>query len=55
MEAVYHSLRNEAEPELPLRQGGIALLLGIGKTNAPAPIDQDLREAYTDYLMEKYG
>ncbi|MFN7944320.1 MAG: hypothetical protein U0Z53_03135 [Blastocatellia bacterium] len=29
-------------------------LRGVLKTVSPAPADDEIREAYTDYLMEKY-
>jgi hypothetical protein len=54
MDALYHSLRDDVEPGLPLRKGGLALLLGIGKTDEPAPTDEEISEEYTNYLMEKY-
>lgn len=34
--------------------GHLVDLLGIAKTTEPAPTDEELREDYTNYLIEKY-
>lgn len=54
LEFVTRSVREELAP----RQDGpssLAGILGIGRSDGTTPTDDELRESYADYLIEKYS
>ncbi|MBX3276396.1 MAG: hypothetical protein KF868_00180 [Acidobacteria bacterium] len=53
LERLAHSLRDEWEPK-PARMASVGEVRGMLKSDAPAPTGEELKSAYTDYLLEKY-
>lgn len=54
IEFLTHTLRDQYRPAL--REGSsLARVRGMLKTDAPPPTDDELADAYTDHLMEKYS
>ena len=54
LEAIARSLRDEGEVR-PLRGVPASKLEGLLKTDGPPPTDEELREDYVNYLIEKYS
>jgi hypothetical protein len=50
LEAIARSLREEG----PRRGRPASEMLGLFSTGGPPPTDEEIRELYTDYLIEKY-
>jgi hypothetical protein len=44
----------EAEEPMPLRTSSLARVRGLLKKDAPPPTDDQVRESYVQYLIEKY-
>lgn len=61
LEVVSRSLREEfaaqsqSEPTVEQKLAAMNRLIGIAKTDIPAPTDQELKDDYTDYLTRKYS
>lgn len=53
LEAIARSLRDEGDA-MPLRGVPASELEGRLKTEDPPPTDEELREDYVNYLIEKY-
>ena len=56
-EAIVKRLYRILKTEAPLPNTGSSLsrILGIAKPDGPPPTDEEIKEAYTDYLIEKYS
>jgi hypothetical protein len=55
LEEMTHTLRTElASKSEPQPHSAPAVWRGMLKTAAPAPADQDLADAYTQYVMDKH-
>lgn len=55
LEEMTRTLRTElASNSAPSPRPAPAMWRGLLKTAAPAPTDQDLEDAYTQYVMDKY-
>ncbi|MEJ5198887.1 MAG: hypothetical protein WHX53_08180 [Anaerolineae bacterium] len=55
IEELTRTLRMELAPESGREKYGTPLLWrGMLKTDVPPPTDEEIEEAYTDYLIEKY-
>jgi hypothetical protein len=44
----------EAEEPIPLRTSSLARVRGLLKKDTPPPTDEQIRESYVQYLIEKY-
>jgi hypothetical protein len=53
IEVLAHSLKSEGPVERK-RPSSLARVRGMLKVDGPIPTDEELEEAYTDYLIEKY-
>ncbi|MEW6211691.1 MAG: hypothetical protein AB1631_25250 [Acidobacteriota bacterium] len=54
LEFLTHALRDQYRPAS--RKGSsLARVRGILKTEEPTPTDEELADAYTNHLMEKYS
>ena len=53
LELLAHSMRNELRPAAPVGSA-VSRIRGLLKTDGPPPTDDELADAYTDQLMEKY-
>lgn len=54
LEVLTHTLLDGA-PVAPRGTSSAERLLGILKTDAPAPTDEEVKEMYVDYLSQKYA
>jgi hypothetical protein len=54
LEAIKRSLQEEMHPQ-ERRRDAVRRLRGIAKPDGPPPSDEEIKEGYTRYLMEKYS
>jgi hypothetical protein len=54
LEAISRSVREEMRPR-ETRESIVRRLRGIAKPDGPPPSDEEIKEDYTRYLMEKYS
>ena len=58
IERLTHSLREELAAPVIATEDAVStvnLLFGILRTNDPPPTDEELKEEYTNYLIQKYS
>ena len=53
LERLADSLRDEWEPKSAMK-ASVNEVRGMLKSNGPVSTDEELKSAYTDYLLEKY-
>ena len=54
LEVISRSVREEMHPR-ERRVSAVRRLRGIAKPDGPPPSDEEIKEDYTRYLMEKYS
>ena len=54
LETISRSLREEMRPR-EQKESIVSRLRGIAKFDGPPPTDEEIKEDYTRYLMEKYS
>jgi hypothetical protein len=54
LEAISRSVRDEMRLR-EQRKSAVSRLRGIAKPDGPPPSDEEIKEDYTRYLMEKYS
>ncbi|PSB03668.1 DUF2281 domain-containing protein [Merismopedia glauca] len=47
-------LNSRSQSQVKIPKGTLTGLRGIAKISGTPPTDEEIREEYTDYLMEKY-
>lgn len=56
LEILVHSLQEDLSPAKPVHEGSaLERVRGILKPDGPMPTDEDVKDAYAEYLAEKYA